>query len=1089
MNKLSLIGALLLLISCNKETPIAKLFEKIDSENSSISFINEIYNTEEFNIFTYRNFYNGGGVAVGDVNNDGLADIYFSSNLGSNKLYINKGNFNFEDISESSGTEVKNKWSTGVTMVDINNDGLLDIYVCNAGQRENADSKNTLLINQGDNTFIDEAAIYGLDDGGYTTHCSFFDYDNDGDLDAYILNNSFIPVNTLNYNNKRALRSEDWPVKDFLKGGGDKLLRNEGGTFTDVSKEAGIYGSLIGFGLGVMVMDVNDDKFLDIYVCNDFFERDYLYINNKNGTYTESLEEKIDHISHSSMGADFGDINNDGSVELFVTDMLPKQDSRLKQTTTFDNIDLRTLKSNQGFYNQFMQNTLQLNKGNGEFVEISNFAGVEATDWSWGSLFMDADNDGNTDILVCNGIYKDVIDQDFIDFFANDIIQKQALTGEKEEIETIINKMPSVPLENKIFRNFGNNQFSDYSDQWGLSEKTFSNGAAYGDFDNDGDLDLVINNVNQKALLYRNNSKQDFIAFQLIGEDTNVDAIGSKVNLYSGDNIYTKMVMPARGFQSSVDKRLNFGLGNGNDIDSIHVFWPDGSSQSVIDWKVNEYNKIEIQKEKRSEISSKKNSEPFLAEIDNNFEAHKEDDFVDFYFERNIPMQLSKEGPCSATGDINGDGKLDIFLGSAHNSTAQLYFSNSNGFESVQTDFWNRFQAYEDTAAEFVDIDNDGDLDLIVGSGGNNVQFQNKAFIDRLYINNNGVFDYSYNAIPPNAFNTACIKSHDFNGDGYLDLFVGSRSTPGAYGLSPGSFIYMNNQRGGFIDVTNKLAPELALAGMITDAVWVDIMGDENKELVLVGEWMSPKILSYNGRTFDIKDSNLSGFSGLWQDVEAEDVDNDGDLDLAFGNMGLNFALKADSLHPLLIWINDFDNNGSIEKIITRSVDGKDKPIYMKNDLLEQIPMLKKQNLHHVDYAEKSIHELFPPEILKTSSIKQINFLESIIAINNGNGDFTIVSLPSPAQISNINVIKFKDFDHDGSKELITGGNNHFLLPQFSMLDASRGDIYKNNGNGHFQYVGNLGIRGVIRSMDVIDDKLVIGINNQKPRSYKIPEN
>jgi enediyne biosynthesis protein E4 len=562
------------------ENPV---FTKLSSDKTGVKFNNTVTNTKDLNILSYRNYYNGGGVAIGDINNDGLSDIYMTANMGSNKLYLNKGGLTFEDISEKAGITSKNYWSTGVVMVDINNDKLLDIYVCNAGYTEGVAPFNQLYINNGDLTFTEKAKEYGLDDDGYTTHAAFFDYDGDGDLDCYILNNSFIPVNALNYSNNRDLRARDWPVADFLKGGGDRLLRNDAippkggkkGGFVDVSEKAGIYGSLIGFGLGVTVGDVNNDGWLDIYVSNDFFERDYLYFNQGNGTFKEDITNSMQHLSLASMGSDMADVNNDGLPDIFATEMLPYEEERLKTTTEFESIDVYQLKQQKDFYHQYSQNTLQINQGNGVFKDVAHHAGVSASDWSWGALIFDADFDGYQDLYVCNGIYHDVIDQDFIDFFADDIIQKMAMTGQKEEVENVINKMPSVPIQNLMFQNKGNLHFEDVSKKWGLSEKTFSNGAAYGDLDNDGDLDLVVNNVNQEALVYQNNTTQDttsqYIGFILRGGNTNTYAIGSKVQVFIGGQVLQKELIPARGFQSSMDYKMMIGLPKGSKIDSISV--------------------------------------------------------------------------------------------------------------------------------------------------------------------------------------------------------------------------------------------------------------------------------------------------------------------------------------------------------------------------------------------------------------------------------------------------------------------------------------------------------------------------------------
>jgi len=1066
-------------------------------DKTQISFINKIFNTDSFNIFNYRNFYNGGGVALADFNNDDMLDVYLTANMGANKLYLNKGNFEFEDFSQKAGIELTDKWSTGIAVIDINSDGWSDIYVCNAGYQKGTNQKNSLFINQQDGSFVDEATAYNLADNGYTTHAAFFDYDKDGDLDVYILNNSFIPVNTLNYANKRKLRAEDWKVKDFLKGGGDKLMRNDEGTFVDVSEQAGIYGSLIGFGLGVTVGDVNGDMWEDIYISNDFFERDYLYLNNTDGTFSEQLEQNIDHISHSSMGADMADINNDGHLDIFVTDMLPDDDFRLKTTATFDNINLRSLKVKQGFFNQFMHNTLQLNKGDGSFSEISFYGGVAASDWSWGALMFDADNDAYTDIFVCNGIYHDVIDQDFIDFFANEVIQKMVLTGNKNEVDSIINKMPSVPIKNHFFKNINGLKFEEQGPEFGFTEETFSNGAAYGDLDNDGDLDLVINNVNQAAMVYENRTTGKFIGFKLEYIDQNKQALGSKINLFVEDKIYSKQLQTSKGFQSSVDQRIIFGLENIDKIDSILVYWPDGTYSKIEEFIINQYNYINCNNYTKNKIFQPENNfnTIFSKQKTSNthFDKHIEDDHVDFYFERNIPVQLSKEGPCIATGDVNSDSIIDVFIGAAAGTAAQLYMGTNTGFKKHQETYWAKFKAFEDTAAKFADLDNDGDLDLIVCSGGNNPTYQTKAFMDRVYLNTAGNFELQFNAFPPNKLNTSTIATYDFDEDGDLDVFLGRRSVPGEYGLSPGSNLFVNNGSGQFIDITQQIVPELLLAGMVTDAKWVNLFGDKRKELVIVGEWMAPKILAFDGTKFNIIESELSTFSGWWQCIETADIDKDGDQDLLLGNIGENFYLKASQEKPLFLWINDFDTNGALDKIITKRIAEKDVPVFVKRDLIDQLPDLKKENLLHSDFAKKSIQDLLDEKLLAKSVIKKVNHFASAIAINKGDEHFELNDFNAEVQLSSVNDIVTTDLNGDGYEDIILGGNNTYLLPQFSMIDACKGKVLINRKDKNFKVLPSnqtgLELKGTVREMELIsyanNDYLICLINNKEVQLYK----
>ncbi len=1052
------IACTLLLNACKKNEDT--LFESMPSEVTGIDFINRSLERKDFNIFSYRNFYNGGGVAIGDVNNDGYADIFVTSNFEANKLYLNEGKtatFKFQDITEKAGITGKKFWSTGATFADVNGDGLMDIYVCNSGSRDQRG--NQLYLNQGIKngipTFKEIAKEAGLEDGGFSTHAAFFDYDRDGDLDMYLLNNSFTPIDKLGYMNLREERD---------KFGGDKLFRNDSKEtikFTDVSAEAGIYGSLIGFGLGITIGDVNNDNWPDIYISNDFYERDYLYINQKNGTFKEDLTNQMPHISLSSMGADIADINNDENLDIFVTDMLPADDRRLKTTSVFEGFNLVQLKEQQGFWHQYMRNNLHVNNGNGTFSEVGQLAGVHATDWSWGALIFDMDNDGLKDIFVANGIAKDLTDQDFVEFLGDRNTMQQMLEGKKFNAKEFIDKISSKPIPNYAFKNSGELKFSNQAKNWGLEGPGFSNGSAYGDLDNDGDLDLVVNNVNAPLSVYKNKTnevnKNHFLRIKLNGTGKNLNGIGAKVTVYQAGTAKLLQQMPNRGFQSSSDHQMVFGLGQNPKIDSLKVIWPDDKTQVLYNTKADVLLTLDYKNANQLFKEIVPSSDFLFKDITATAlqYKHQESPFIDFNRDILLKQKLSTQGPALAVGDVNGDGLDDVYLGGATGQEKKLFIQQKNGkfAQSAQKDFQMDITT-ENTDALFFDADQDKDLDLFVVTGSNEFDLNAPELHDLLYLND-GKGNFSRDVRFPAIYeNGSCVAAADFDKDGDQDLFVGSRMISGKYGLNPSSNFYINDGTGNFKNQSKRFMPDITSLGMITDAEWSDIDNDGFKDLVLTQDWGEIVIFKNQRGNKMILGEKIPNSEGLWNTIKSADVDGDGDNDFIVGNLGENTKLKVSTEHPATLHVNDFDKNGTYEQIIScLTEDGETYPMVLKGELQRALPIVKKKYIKYTDYANKKIEDIFTEEQMKDCMVKKITTTQSVMLINDGKGKFEIKALPLAAQFSTIASIETGDFDQDGILDILLAGNFFDFLPEWGRYDASYGVFLKGKGKGSFEAI------------------------------------
>jgi len=1061
----------------------------MENNQTGLNFVNALKPNAKVNMLSYMYFYNGAGMAAGDFNNDGNTDLFFCSNQGQNTLYLNEGGLHFKDVTLEAKIPNDGGWSTGVSVVDINQDGLLDLYVCRVGQYENLTQGNQLLVCKGIGEngipfYEDQAAAFGLAFNGFSTQAAFFDQDLDGDLDMYLLNHS------LRYNSTFNTRATYENTFDTLSG--DRFYRNVNGKYVNETQASGIHSSVIGYGLGIAVSDINLDGYPDIYIGNDFHENDYLYINNQKGGFIDQLDSSIQHTSQFSMGVDAADINNDALPDIISMDMLPEDPYILKRSLGEDEYNLFNMKLRYGYNHQYARNNLQLNRGNGLFSEVGVYAGVHATDWSWAPLWVDFDNDGLKDLFVSNGIPRRLNDIDYVNFISNDDIQSRIRTGQMTEKEMqIIEKFPQIKLRNKFFLNKGDIVFEDQESRIKNDKETFSNGAVYADLDNDGDVDLVVNNIDASPLVYKNNAAADSgrrsINVRLKGPSGNRYAIGTKAIVYSGNEVLTFEKYPVRGFQSSMEIPLAIATGN-RKIDSAHVIWPDGSWQSLragnmknnmlLEWKagLNKYNQAG-----GLDRSTKKSEEQFWTEMPLKKLRHIENTFNEFDREPLLPHMLSTEGPALAIGDIDQDGIEEIFLGSSKGKKSSLV--SLNGKEFDQTAVYDD-STYEDVDAQFLDVNNDGWKDLVVVSAGNEYYGETPYLTPRLYLNDHGKLIRKPDAFPVFNITLSCVRSHDFNGDGFQDLFMGGRAMPFAYGKPVSSYLLLNDGTGKFKDVTSEWAPSLIDAGMVTDAQWADMNGDGKKDLVLAKEWGTVDLL-LSGNNGKLGAPKAISEKGWWNMILVEDVDGDGDMDLLAGNQGMNTRLKPTAKEPIRMYYQDFDGNGIGEQVLTYYVGGKEICFAVKADLERQMPVLKKKFLYAEDFAKASLEQIFGHEKLRSAISWEATEMRSMIFINNGTKGFTAQYLPWQLQLSPIKAGVFIDMDQDGQKDLLLAGNYFENNVQLGRNDADQGSVLFNKGLGKFVYGTIPGVRlnGQIRKMAMMKDGSIMVVRNNGPVS------
>ena len=1086
-----ILAALLLFLNSqlSAQTPLFKLLSPLET---NIRFSNDINESENLNVLAYEYFYNGGGVAVGDINNDGLPDLFFTGNMKPNKLYLNLGNMKFKDITNEACPDLKGRiggWKTGVTMADVNGDGLLDIYVCYSGKVNDEMRRNQLFINQGNLKFKEQAKAYGLDDKSYSTQAVFFDYDNDGDLDMFLLNHSVKKIDNMEF---ARYRNE----VDELAGA--KLYENKNNHFTDVTAKAGLKQNPMTFGLGVCVADINKDGFQDIYVSNDYNEPDYLYINNGNGTFTDKSQEYLRHLSQFSMGVDIADFNNDGLPDIISLDMMPEDNHRQKLLQLQENYESFELMQNQDLYKQYMRNMLHLNNGDGTFSEIARLAGVSSTDWSWCPLFADFDNDGYKDLFITNGYLRDYTNKDFLRYWG-DYKVKKAVDREPTQLMDLIKAMPSTILPNYIFRNNHDLTFSNMQNEWGFAKPAISSGAVYADLDNDGDLDLVINNINEPATIYKNMSREtsasSYLAIKLTGKGANTNAVGSKVYLYTNGKMQYQEVNPNRGYLSCVSTVLNFGLGNLSKVDSMRIVWPDNSIQKMTNIACNKKLVITQNAEKKPfKENSPVNRSELFTKVKSVINYKNEASTVnDFKRQPLMPFMYSKTGPVIAKGDVNNDGREDLFVSGDINQPGKIYVQKPDGKFEVQGINIGDENTSSISSALFFDANGDGFSDLYIAKGGYSYWESNtQALQDELYLNDGkGNFSLAVGLLPDlSASSKSCVRPCDFDNDGDIDLFVGGRIVPGKYPATPRSYLLVNNGKGRFTVAEIPFAYD----GMVTDAQWVDVNNDGRKDLILCGEFMPIKIYlnTLNGFVDKTEDFFKEPANGFWNTLCVADVDGDGKKDIIAGNLGLNSPIQvADSIPAEMIYA-DFDGNGSIDPFLNFYIQGKSYPYVSRDELNEQIRGMRKRFSSYKNYADATMKEILTPQEMTNSSRLFMNESRTVCFLNKGD-KFIKSILPLQAQFSMVNKIISGDFNHDGKIDLLLFGNHTDNRLKIGSIDANYGCLLCGDGKGKFEYVtqpaSGLSVKGDVKAAEEITiagkKYIIIGISGSELNFYE----